>query len=228
MTTTLHHRVDGSGQVVLRIHAGVSDLRICDAQVDALVSARMVVRCDLPVYGGTPIRPGTDGSDAEDVLALLDVLGIEEFALVGASYGGYVALQIASAVPERVERLVLLDSAADLVEPDESLREVWRQEQTLVEAGDLAGATRLMVDTWLGPDADDDHKALLRDTQRRAFDLQVVAGDEAGNRDLPVSLGRITVPVTVVVGGHDLSFFRATATPLADGLPPHRLVACPR
>src|SRR3954466_5725912 len=116
MTTTLHHRVDGSGPVVLLIHAGVSDLRMWDAQVDALVSARTVVHCDLPGYGGTPVRPGADGSDAEDVLALLDVLGIEEFALVGASYGGYVALQIASAVPERVERPILLGAGPHLVE----------------------------------------------------------------------------------------------------------------
>jgi pimeloyl-ACP methyl ester carboxylesterase len=128
------------------------------------------------------------------------------FALVGASYGGYVALQVASAVPDRVERLVLVDAAADLIEPDESLREVWRQEQSLVEIGDLAGATDLMVDTWLGPDADDDHRALLRDMQRRAFDLQVAAGDQGANRDLPVDLARITASVTVVVGHHDLSF----------------------
>jgi 3-oxoadipate enol-lactonase len=227
MTTTLHHKVEGSGPVVLLIHAGVSDLRMWDAQVDALVSARTVVRCDLPGYGGTPVRPGADGSDAEDVLALLDELGIEEFSLVGASYGGYVALQIASAVPDRVERLVLLDAAADLVEPDEPVREVWRQERTLVEAGDLVGATDLMVDTWLGPDADDDHRTLLRDTQRRAFDLQLAAGDEAGNRDLPVSLDSITVPVAVVFGSHDLSFFRDTARALAAGLPQADLVELP-
>ena len=227
MTTKLHHTVDGAGPVVLLIHAGVSDLRMWDAQVDALVSTRTVVRCDLPGYGGTPVRPGTDGSDAEDVLALLDVLGIEKFGLVGASYGGYIALQIASAVPDRVERLVLLDAAADLVEPDESIREVWRQERMLVEIGDLDGATDLMVDTWLGPDADDDHRALLWNTQRHAFELQVAAGDEAGNRDLPISLAGITVPVTVVVGRHDLSFFRNTARALADGLACADLVELP-
>jgi pimeloyl-ACP methyl ester carboxylesterase len=194
--TTLHHLVEGCGPVVVLLHASVADLRMWNAQVDALVSRRTVVRCDLPGYGGTPVEPGADGCDAEDVLALLDELGVEGFALVGASYGGYVALQVASAVPDRVERLVLLDAAADLVEPDESLREVWRQEQSLVEFGDLAGATDLMVDTWLGPDADDDHRALLRDMQRCAFDLQVAAGDEGANRDLPVDLARITASVT--------------------------------
>jgi len=204
----------------------VADLRMWDTQVDAL-PGRKVVRCDLPGYGGTPVGPDTDGCDAEDVLDLLDRLGVAGFALVGASYGGYVALQVASAVPNRVARLVLLDTAADVVEPDDSLRDVWRREQSLIQNGDLAGATDLMVDTWLGPDADDDHRALLRAMQRRAFELQVAAGDDVTNRDLPVDLGRILMPVTVIVGQHDLPFFRTTARVLADGLPEAELVELP-
>jgi 3-oxoadipate enol-lactonase len=224
--TTLHHLVEGSGPVVVLLHAGVADLRMWDVQVDALVPGRRVVRCDLSGYGGTPVGPGADGCDAEDVLGLLDELGVEGFALVGASYGGYVALQVASAVPDRVERLVLLDAAADVAEPDEALREVWRREESLVGAGDLDGATELMVDTWLGPEADEDQRALLREMQRRAFDLQVAAGDVT-SRELPVDPARITAPATVVVGGLDLPFFRATARVLAERLPHADLVELP-
>jgi pimeloyl-ACP methyl ester carboxylesterase len=225
--TTLHHLVDGSGPVVLLLHAGVADLRMWDVQVDALVANRTVVRCDLSGYGGTPVEPTTDVCDAEDVLDLLEELGVERFAVVGSSSGGYVALQVASAVPHRVERLVLLNTAADLVEPDEALREIWRQEESLVESGDLAGAADLMVDAWLGPDADEGHRALLRDMQRRALDLQVAAGDDVTNRDLAVDLAAITAPVTVVVGSLDLSFFRATARAVAEGLPHAELVELP-
>jgi 3-oxoadipate enol-lactonase len=227
--TALHHLVEGSGPVVVLLHAGVADLRMWDVQVDVLAPTLTVLRCDLPGYGGTPVRAGADGCDAEDVLALLGELGVERFALVGASYGGYVALQVASAVPDRVERLVLLDTAADLVEPDQSLREVWRQEQSLVEKGDLDGATDLMVRVWLGPDADDHHRALLRDMQRRAFDVQVAAGDDDDDtdRELPVDLAKITARVTVVVGSLDLSFFRETARVLAEGLPHADLVELP-
>jgi 3-oxoadipate enol-lactonase len=222
----LHHLVEGSGPVVVLLHAGVADLRMWDDQVVALVPGRTVVRCDLPGFGGTPVGPGP-GCDAEDVLALLDELGVEGFALVGASYGGFVALQVASAVPDRLDRLVLLDAAADLVEPDESLREVWRREQSLVEQGDLDGATDLMVEVWLGPDADEQHRQLLWDMQRRAFELQAAAGDDVTNRDLPVDLARITAPVTVVVGDHDLLFFRTTARALVEGLPHADLVELP-
>ena len=225
--TTLHHLVAGSGPAVVLLHAGVADLRMWDAQVDALAPGRTVVRCDLPGYGGTPLSPRAESGDAEDVLALLEELGVQEFALVGASYGGYVALQVASAVPDRVERLVLLDPAAELVEPDEPLREVWRQEELLVAAGDLDGATELMVATWLGPDADGHQRALLREMQRHAYELQVAAGDDVTSHDLPVDLAMITAPATVVVGRLDLSFFRVTANALAEGLPHADLVELP-
>jgi pimeloyl-ACP methyl ester carboxylesterase len=98
------------------------------------------------------------------------------------------------------------------------LREIWRQEGSLVEGGDVDGATDLMVSTWLGPDADEAHRTLLRDMQRRAYDLQLAVGDDVSSRDLPVDLARITAPVTVVVGTLDLSFFRATARVLAEAL----------
>lgn len=220
----LHHVVEGSGPPVVLLHAGVADLRMWDAQVEALVPGHTVARCDLAGFGGTPGRTEPDGCHAEDVLLLLDELGVERFALVGASYGGYVALQVASAVPDRVDRLVLLAAAADLVEADAAMRAVGRREDALLEAGDLDGATELMVDSWLGPEADEEHRALLREMQRRAYDLQRAAGDEAEERDLEVDLARITAPTTVLVGRHDFPFFAATARALAERLPNAHLV----
>ena len=224
--TLLHHRVEGSGPTVVLLHAGVADLRMWDTQVAELVPGRSVVRCDLRGFGRTPLEPGASYSDAEDVLDLLADLGVDRFCLVGASYGGYVALQVASAVPARVERLVLLGAAADLVEPDESLRAFWREEGALVEAGDLDAATDLNVGTWLGPDVDEEDRALVWRMQRGAFEHQVAAG-EVDNRDLPVDPAAITAPTTVVVGDHDLPFFRATARALAERLPHAELVELP-
>lgn len=48
---------------------------------------------------------------AEDMIALLDALGIEEFQLVGHDWGGVVAQEVALAIPERVQRLVLMNIA---------------------------------------------------------------------------------------------------------------------
>ncbi len=54
----------------------------------------------------------TRANDAEWLVELLDKLRIERVLLVGNSYGGWLALNLAMAAPERVERLVLLSPAA--------------------------------------------------------------------------------------------------------------------
>src|SRR6478672_11385265 len=193
--TPLHHRVEGSGPTVVLLHAGVADLRMWDAQVAELVPGHSVVRCDLRGYGHTPLEPGASYSDAGDVLALLEELGVERFALVAASYGGWVALQVATAVPDRVERLVLLAPLAEVTEPDERLRAVWREEGALVEAGDLDGATNTNVAAFLGPEAGDDARDLVWRMQRNALTVQVAAGD-VENAELPVDLDRLAMPVS--------------------------------
>lgn len=219
---TLHHRDEGSGPVVVLLHAGVADLRMWDLAAAELARDHRVVRCDLRGFGGSTLAPGASYSDAEDVLALIDELGLDRFALVGASYGGYVALQVASAMPDRVERLVLLAAAADLLEPDEGMRALWAEEGRLVDAGDLAGATELNVRTWLGPEADEDARELVRRMQRDALEAQVAAGD-VDNQDLPVVPERLTMPARVVVGLLDQPFFVETGRELARRLPAAQL-----
>ena len=197
-----------------------------DEQLAELVPGHRVVRCDLRGYGRTPLEPGASYSDARDVLALLDELGVERCSIVAASYGGWVALQVATAAPDRVERLVLLDPLAEVAEPDDRLRAFWREEGALVEAGDLDAATDLNLATFLGPDATGDARELLWKMQRGILQQQAAAG-EVDNAELPVELDRLTMPVTVVVGAQDLPFFVETAHELARVLPDADLVELP-
>ena len=221
---SLHHLIEGDGATVVLLHAGVADLRMWDQPTAALVAAgRRVVRCDLRGYGSTPLEPGASYGDAEDVLAFVHDLGLTSFALVGASYGGYVAQQLASAEPDLVERLVLVCTAGDLVEPDAGLRAFWQEEGRLLDAGDVDGATELNVGTWLGPDADDDARTLVRTMQRAAFDHQLAAGD-VHDRELPVLPEVLAMPVTMIVGARDFDFFRDTARALEARLPRAELV----
>ena len=222
----LNHRVEGSGPAVVMLHAGVADLRMWDAPAALLAEQHTVVRCDLRGFGGTDLAPGASYCDAEDVLELLDDLGVGRCTLVGASYGGWVALQVAGAAPDRVSGLVLLAPPAELVEPDPALRELWAQERRLVEAGDLESATELTVRSWLGPEADDDARQLVRTMQRRAYELQVPAGD-VDNRELPVQPDLLSMPARVMVGAHDLPFFVETARELARLMPRAELVELP-
>ena len=219
----LNHVVEGTGPAVLLLHAGVADLRMWDAHVRELGRDHLTVRCDLNGFGGSPLEPGSSRCDAEDVLALLDHLGVGDFSLVAASYSGHVALQVATAAGSRVSRMVLIAPLAELLDPDDELRQVWAEEERLLDAGDLEGATDLNVRTWLGPEAGDDMRDLLRVMQHDALVQQAAAG-EVEDRELPVVLERLTMPTTVVTGLRDLAFFVGTARALVDRLPTARLV----
>ncbi|GAA1600982.1 alpha/beta fold hydrolase [Kribbella hippodromi] len=215
---TISHAVVGDGPDVLLVHAGVADARMWSRLVDELKGGHRVITVDLRGYGETPLEAGADYSDAGDLLAVLDEVGASAVTAVGASYGGYVVQQAASRDPERFTRLVLLCAPTDNVEPDEDLRALWAEEERLIEADDIAGATELTVRNWIGPEADDDARELLRAMQQRAFDLQLAAG-EVDNEEYAVEPEKITAPVRLITGGHDYRFFADSADYLAERLP---------
>jgi len=215
---TVSHWVVGDGPAVMLVHAGVADARMWARQVDELAQDHRVITVDLRGYGETPVEPEAKYSDAGDLLDVLDELGVDTVAAVGASYGGYVVQQAASRQPERFSRLVLICAPTDNVQPTEDLRAVWNEENQLLEAGDVDAATDLMVRSWIGPDADDEARELLRAMQKRAYELQLAAGD-VDNEEYEVEPEKISAPVRLITGAHDFQFFADCATYLEERLP---------
>ncbi|MFD4663499.1 alpha/beta fold hydrolase [Streptomyces halstedii] len=207
---TLSHDVAGDGPVLVLLHSGVCDRRMWDAQWPALIDGGYrLVRCDLRGFGETP-APDRPHSDAEDVLALLDGLGIARAAVVGSSYGGQVALEIAARWPDRVSAMVLLCPALPGHEPSAELRALGEREEALIETGDIVGATELMADTWLGPDAAEPAREAVRQMQRHAFEVQLAA-EEFEPDEAVVDLTAVQAPCLVLSGAHDFADFRQIA-----------------
>src|SRR5258708_8888907 len=101
---------------ILLIHGFISSTLIWDEVFLPLAAAGFrVVAPDLPGYGYSD-KPRhaeyTIESQARTVIGLMDRLGIEKAALVGASYGGAIAAAIALDHPERVSRLVLVGAVS--------------------------------------------------------------------------------------------------------------------
>lgn len=212
---------------VVLLHAGIADSRMWEVQRRALEGRYAVLAPDLRGFGGRAHEPGPF-RHADDVLALLDAHGIERAALVGASFGGRVALETASVAPDRVSALVLLCAAAPGVAPTPDAESFDEEEERLLGAGDLDGAVELNVRTWLGPSADESARALVREMQARAFELDTAAEELSPAVELrrpELDLAALTMPALVVSGDHDLLFFRETARHLAEHLPAAELVS---
>ncbi|QMU76341.1 alpha/beta fold hydrolase [Streptacidiphilus sp. PB12-B1b] len=224
---TLSHDLAGEGPTLVLLHSGVCDRRMWDAQWSPLIDAGFrVLRCDFRGFGSTP-APDRPHSDADDVLELLDALDIGQAALVGASYGGGVALEIAARRPERVSALALLCSALAGHEPSAELAAVGAREDALIEAGDVAGAVELMVGTWLGPDADQAVREAVRRMQRRAFDVQLAAAARFEPIEAAYDPAAVRAPCLALSGAHDLPDFRQIAARLPTLLADARHVELP-
>lgn len=105
----LTHRVDGTGPPLLVLNGGFMTIGAWDSFVSALAATRRVIRCD---FRGQLLTPGPYADSFQehvaDIVALLDFLGIARTDVAGASFGGEVALLLAAAAPDRVDRLTVI------------------------------------------------------------------------------------------------------------------------
>ena len=81
---------------------------------------------------------------ADQTVGLMDALGIEKAHLVGNSFGGSIALRIATQHPERVDKLVLMGSMGVPFEITEGLDTVWGYERHRREHAQGARLLRLL------------------------------------------------------------------------------------
>jgi pimeloyl-ACP methyl ester carboxylesterase len=105
----------GSGPTVVVFLAGFGlDHRIWDGQVEHLAESHRVICVDLLGTGQSskPLGGYSTANQAELVIAALDRIGVERFTLVGHSFGGMVAFNIAARTPDRVAKLILVGSNA--------------------------------------------------------------------------------------------------------------------
>ncbi len=104
----------GAGPVVVLLHGFASSLDTWKPLLPKLTRNHRVVALDLKGFGWTD-RPDGDYSpqaQAKLVLAVLAARKVDSFSVVGHSWGSSVALAVALAAPDRVERIALYDAWA--------------------------------------------------------------------------------------------------------------------
>ena len=193
-----------------------------------------MVWCDLPGFGQT-LLPSREFSYAEEVLALVDGLGLESIWLLGASFGGQVAIDFCLAYPNRVQGLILATPAIDGFEPTEDVQKFGAQEDMLLERGKLEEATELNLRMWVdGPqrtarDVDPALRKLVGEMQFQAFS-QPEPENVSLRRSSPPAIERlaeIQAPTLIISGGLDVPAFNALAETIANGMPNAKRVVVP-
>lgn len=117
----LHYQLDGdpltdpTGAPILLLHGFTSSGHEFSRLTPLLAPARRLIRLDLLGFGHSErVLTATEAyghpGQAALAVALLDALGVAQVDVIGASYGGGIAAQLALDHPERVRRIVWLDA----------------------------------------------------------------------------------------------------------------------
>lgn len=206
MTARLHFVVDGPPDrpvLVLGSSLGTTGA-MWGPQLPALTQHFRVVRYDHRGHGNSPVSPGPYRLEslAEDVLALLDRLELDRVHYAGLSLGGMVGMELAARAPERIGRLALLCTSAQLGPP-----EGWHDRARIARTQGTAALVDVVVGRWFTPDFAATHPATVA-----AFRAMVSRTPSAGYAgcceaiaamDLRARLASIQAPTLVVAGSVD-------------------------
>lgn len=214
----------GRGVPVVFLHGFPHDRALWAAQRAALAGQ---ARCLIPDGRGFGLSsthgPHSVEQYADDVVALLDHLGIARAVICGLSMGGYVAMALWRRHPTRVGALAFCDTRGG---PDTEEGKLRRDEQiALVRRHGVGAILETLLTGMVGSTTRTrrpDVVAMLRTMMARQPAAGVVGALQA-LRDRPdsrPSLGTITVPTLVVVGDEDVLTPIREARAIAEALPP--------
>jgi pimeloyl-ACP methyl ester carboxylesterase len=217
------YQLEGQGDPVVLLHGWGASSQSLAGVAACLAPAFRVLAVDLPGFGWSqapPVAWGT-GDYADHVRRLLDEIRIADAALLGHSFGGRIAIRLATRHPERVERLVLVASAG--VRPRRGPRYYARVAtaktlRRLLTLPGLEGVGRRLLSRWQAKVGSRDYLAAGR--LRPTF-VKVV------NEDLTPVLALIRAPTLLLWGDQDQEVRRPAVDVMAARIPGARLHVFP-
>lgn len=210
--------IDGGGPAVLLVHGLGGTTNFYQVQADALADRFKVIRVDSAGAGRSPLADGISiQSHADDLIAVLDQLGIESAAVAGHSMGTLVVRDLAARYPGRVSKLALLGAVAP---PNDTVRKAQQDRAALLRDKGTAAVAPGVVANALSETTRRDkpevaafvRELIMRqDAEGYARNCEALAG--AGDPG-PVAAG---LPLLLIAGGDDKTGPPAVSEALAEG-----------
>ena len=201
------HSVDGpAGAPVLVLSNSLGTTSaMWEPQLASLTDRWRVVRYEHRGHGGTRSPgpgPYTLAELGGDVVELLDHLGVARASMCGVSLGGMVALWLAAHHPDRVDRLVLACTAAEL-----GPAEPWEQRAAAVRASGPSALRDPLLTRWFTPGFAERSPGVVElvTGMLAAAEPEGYAGccEAIATMDQRPDLGSVTAPTMVLAGAAD-------------------------
>ena len=234
----LNYVEQGRGPAVIFVHGTPADHRIWDAQREVVSEHHRYLAIDQRYFGTS--RWPDDGRNyslathVSDLAAFIERLAVSPAHVVGASYGGAVALVLAVKRPELVRSLFLYEPALVSVVSDPAVRlelAEERQEITTMQTDDPEQQVRIFAEWANNQPGQFDTWPLTTLHQMMFENARTLALLRAAPPPPPVScqdLSAIGVPVCVLRGENTRKFYTIIAQQVHDCIPNSRLIVIPR
>ncbi|WP_369959168.1 3-oxoadipate enol-lactonase [Pseudomonas benzenivorans] len=192
-----------------------TDLHMWDAQMPAFTEHLRVLRYDTRGHGHSLVSEGfySIEQNGRDVLALLDALDVAKAHFCGLSMGGLIGQWLAINAGERLDKLVLCNTAAKIAGPEvwnPRIDTVLRDGQAAMQALRDASIARWFTAAFAAaePAKVEPVVAMLAQTSSQGYAANCAAVRDADYRE---QLGAIRAPTLIVAGSAD------PVTTVADG-----------
>jgi pimeloyl-ACP methyl ester carboxylesterase len=201
----------GAGPQVLFLNGSGATLAGMRVLLDLFAARVDLLAHDQRGLGETEVPPGpySMADYAADALALLDHVGWERARVVGISFGGMVAQEVAVTAPERVARLALLCTSPGGSSPSYPLHELATLSEDERPAAYLPILDTRFTPEWLAEhESDRNLVTMLAERQLGEKSDEVRRGEAEqlkarAAHDVIDRLGRVTAPTLVAAGRYD-------------------------
>jgi 3-oxoadipate enol-lactonase len=205
VSVDVHHTLEGPEDapvVVLSNSLGTRG-EMWDAQAAALSDRLRVLRYDTRGHGDSPVPPGpySVADLGQDVIALLDRLGLERVSFCGLSIGGITAMWLGVNAPERIDRLAICCTGMQL--PPASM---WTERAAQVRAEGVEPQFEATMERWFTPEFPERNPETI-ERIRKTFVSTPAEGyasccEALAEFDMRGRLVEVAAP-TLVIGGAD-------------------------
>ncbi|SDD01199.1 3-oxoadipate enol-lactonase [Paraburkholderia lycopersici] len=222
--TQLFYRIDGAENrtapwVVLSNSLG-SDMSMWAPQIAGFTKHFRVLRYDTRGHGhsAAPKGPYTIEQLTGDVIGLFDEIGIERAHFAGVSMGGLTGVGLGARYGNRIDRLVLCNTAAKIGTP-----EVWVPRAAKARSEGMLALVDAVLPRWYTAEFIARNPLVMsqvRDVFVHTDNEGYASNCEAINAaDLRGEAGSIKAPTLVISGTHDLAATPAQGRELAASVP---------
>jgi 3-oxoadipate enol-lactonase len=202
-----------------------TDLHMWDDQVKAMTQHFRLLRYDRRGHGKSEAPKGPYNMEmlGRDALAVMDGMGAQKVNWCGLSMGGMVGMWLGANAPQRMDRIVLSNTAAYMAD-----KQIWNERFKTLRAGGTAAIADGTMERWFtkgfrerAPQAVARLKQMVLDTPVEGY---IGCGEAVRDMDHREIIRKITTPTMIIAGRHDPATTVEAAEFMRDRIPGSKLV----